>query len=85
MINKQAIQLVEPFDSFRSARSALDTLKDQTGYLGGRILMPNAEDPDHRVQAFFQDDYEGLEGWLPDGCRRVLIPDGLRKHLGMCL
>ena len=85
-----AIQLVETFSLRASASEALDHLKTQDGFLGGRVLSPSEVYVDWRVQAFFQDDADAhpesigsINDWLPDGCRRVVIPDGIAKALGI--
>ena len=84
-----AIQLVEPFAEAKTAQAAFDQLEEQDGFLGGRVLTPSPSEPDWRVQAFFKDeDKPGAIGtapdeWLPDGCRRVVIPDSIAGVLGI--
>lgn len=81
---RKAIQLLEPFELKADAVDALAALRLQDGYMAGRVLDPAAGKPGYRVQAFFQDDTDGpADGWLPDGCRRVLIPDSLARVLGI--
>lgn len=78
-----AIQMVENFnDDEGFARQALTALAEQDGYLGGRVLPSSPEKPGYKVQAFFQDEPE-VDGWLPDGMRRVWVPRGLAATLGM--
>jgi len=80
---KHAIQLTEDFQWQYQATEALFALSAQDGYIGGRVI-------DHKdgrcwaftVQAFFSDE-EIPGGWLPDGCRRVLIPPRQAKALGI--
>ena len=77
----KALQLLVTFTNEPDARSALDSLRDQDGFLGGRVLPANPVCPRPRVQAFFQDEPD--LGWLPDDVRRVIIPDGQRRMLGL--
>lgn len=69
------IQLVEDFGiDEASAAQALACLIEQDGFRGGRLLPVCPADPTWRVQAFFNDEPEA-DGWLPDGMRRVLVPN----------
>lgn len=81
----RALQLTEDFQTAMEAREALDTLRTQAGCLGGRILQPGPTRCSWGIQAFFQD--EGISDingqWLPDGLRRVVIPDSIRERLGI--
>lgn len=82
---RKAIQLIESFELKADAIDALAALKSQDGYLGGRVLYATPEKPSHRVQAFFHDEApdQMSDAWLPDGCRRVIIPDNLAAALGL--
>ena len=78
---RRAIQLVENFGrspaSACDAAEALECLRDQDGFLGGRVLPDSPAKPGHRVQAFFEDE----DALLPDGMRRVVVPTGLERAL----
>lgn len=77
-----ALQLTEPFQLKDDALDALECLRVQQGFLGGRVLAPRTGATEYTLQAFFRD--EGLGGeWLPDGMRRVVILDGQRGTLGL--
>lgn len=79
-----AIQYVETFAFRAGAEEALNWLRTQDGFIGGRILEPNPADVAWRVQAFFVDDDPAIDPkWLPDGCRYVLIPRQLARVLGI--
>lgn len=79
-----AIQYVDYFGADGlAAHEALEGLKLQQGYLGGRLLEPNDVVRQWRVQAFFQDEPVAAGGWLPEGCRRVFIPRGLMRQLAI--
>lgn len=67
-----AIQYVDAVESESEADEMLSFLRTQVDYLGGRIL-PAIGDIPLRVQAFFDDASDC--GPLPDGCRRVLVPE----------
>ncbi len=79
-----AIQVTETFPTEEDARAALLSLGEQCGYLGGRYLPPDPVTPAWRVQAFLSDDGpQAPEGaWLPDGCRRVIVPPALAAICG---
>lgn len=82
------IQYTEDMADERTAKALLETLKCQIDYRGGRTLPPASQvgKTSWRVQAFFQD-APGTTGaginWLPDGCRRVYVPQTLRGALGI--
>ena len=80
---KWAIQLTENFGPHgeADAREALEALRDQDGFLGGRVLPDCPEKPGHKVQAFFNDEENAQDMWLPDGMRRVAIPTNLEGTL----
>jgi hypothetical protein len=65
-----AIQETEVYHDWNRARADLDGLSAQEGYLGGRLVEREGS---VLLQAFFADAPHTVE-WLPDGCRRVLIP-----------
>jgi hypothetical protein len=65
-----------------AAGEALGHLRGQGGYLGGRVLGPSPARAGHLVQAIFEPDGEP-GGWLPDGCRHVVVPASLARLLGM--
>jgi hypothetical protein len=81
----KAIQIIEFYDSFASAQQGLEFQRTQEGYLGGRILGPDAAHLHYRtgwrMQAFY--DADGVEEGtlLPDGMRLVVIPDSLKRTL----
>lgn len=76
-----AIQIVEPARDEAEARAMLAGLALQDGYLGGRVLPPSDVKPGWRVQGFMEDEPEA-QGWLPDGMRRVIVPEGQAARLG---
>ena len=76
MMALTVLQVVETFDSMSETLHALDALKREDSFLGGRVLGQNPMNPRFRLQAFFRD-----EGRLPDGMRRVAVPNGLREYL----
>lgn len=78
----KAIQITETFKTAGDANACLHACAKQVGYLGGRVLAPAPSKPGWRVQAFVTDDTDG-HGWLPDGMRRVVIPEMLAKTLGI--
>ena len=64
------------------AQDALYHYTLQDGFLGGRILPPKFGRR-WTAQAFFKADGVCLGDWLPDGMRRVLVPDGMVKMMGL--
>ena len=80
-----AIQLLDNFgpEGEAAAREALGALREQDGFLGGRVLAHSPAYPGWRVQAFFQDEPEAGD-WLPDGMRRVFIPGGMLGVERLC-
>lgn len=79
---RRAIQMLEEARDEKEAQEMLAAFSDQEGYLGGRVLAPSPGKPTWRVQGFVED--EGCrDGWLPDGMRRVMVPDGLARTLGI--
>jgi hypothetical protein len=76
-----AIQYVETAKDETTAREMLAFLATQVDYVGGRLLPPGVKCRDWQVQAFFA--APPAAGWLPDGCRRVIILAGQRKALGI--
>ena len=78
------IQLVEAAESPAEAQQMLDALRLQVGFRGGRVLPKSHDGRPDRVQAFFDDEPNmNMEPWLPEGLRRVIVPDGQRKALGI--
>jgi hypothetical protein len=73
------VQNVEEAKTEAEAQEIFAQLQTQQGYQGGRIIPPSPAKPGWRVQTF----YEDAQGWLPDGCRRVLVLPGLRRLLGL--
>lgn len=82
-MTRWAIQVVEPARDELDAQQMLEGLTVQDGFLGGRVLPPGVGKPDWRVQGFFQDEPEAVEGPLPDGMQRVVIPPGQARRLGL--
>lgn len=76
------VQVTETYPNENDAREAFSAVADQDGYRGGRVMEPNAVEPRWKVQAFFQDEPEAA-GWLPDGMRRVMVPDSVRARVGV--
>lgn len=74
------LQHVEEAPSEEAAYEYLEGLALQDGYLGGRVLPKGSGKP-WRAQAFFED--EPNADWLPEGTRRVLMPKGLARSLGV--
>lgn len=79
----RAIQYIDQADGGNDAASMLEHLAIQVDYLGGRVLPPCGQvgKDTWRVQAFFSAEGIELGDPLPDGCRLVFIPTGLRKTL----
>jgi hypothetical protein len=77
-----ALQFVEPCSSPEEAAQIFEVLQGQDGYLGGRVLPASHDGRPDRVQVFFQDEDPSVT-WFPDGVRRVTIPEGQRKALGL--
>ncbi len=73
----RAIQIYEACETEDEARLIHEAQSQQEGYLGGRVLPPGAGKPGWKSQTFH--DATGLsnDGWLPDGCRIVLVPNQL--------
>lgn len=88
---KKALQYTDEFPTEAEALTALEFLKTQADFLGGRLLPPPAkgwwESPDApaptiwKLQAFFEPTLEPL-AWLPDGFRPVLVPLSMAASLG---
>lgn len=70
------IEVLESATGATQADEMLAGLRQQVGYLGGRVLPPSDSKPGWRVQAFMDND--GVtSGWLPDGCHYRLTPGSL--------
>ena len=78
MKTETMLQVTEPFPSRADAEQALDALRLQVGFAGGRLLY---QDHTYTAQAFFPDDTPA-GGWLPDGVRRVIVIESQRRALG---
>ena len=76
----RVIQVMEQATSWDEAYAMLRGLAAQLGYLGGRVLPPGLGEP-WRVQVLVEDCPHAGDMWLPDGCRRVLVPRGLWRQL----
>lgn len=74
------LQYTEQLPSETEARRVFAWLQTQMGYCGGRVLPPSAAKPGWRVQVFFEDE---TFDWFPDGVRRVYVPDGVRRTVGI--
>lgn len=77
-----AFQVMEEARDEDEAQAVLAGLAEQDGYMGGRVLPPGPGKP-WRVQAFMEDDPSVPEHLLPEGVRRVLIPPGQVRSLGL--
>jgi hypothetical protein len=87
----RAIQYTDTARNEQEAREMLSALASLNDYLGGRVLPPPsagwwriaAANPDTqwRIQVFFADDPNA--GVLPEDCRRVVVPAGTLRALGV--
>lgn len=77
-----AVELLSEFRAKKGASTALGAYRRQPGFLGGRLLMPSCDGDSTRVQAFFRDEPES-DDRLPEGMRRVVVPEALRGLLDM--
>lgn len=77
----RAIQSMTDCSNEQEAQEILKGLEIQQGYLASRILPPAPGKP-WRVQAFFEDE-EIENSWLPDGLRRVIIPQSMALRFGL--
>lgn len=75
-----AIQLLEYVKTEKEARELLCAVKEQLGFLGGRVLGSSDITQVWRVQAFFESNND-FGGWLPDGLRHVVVPADLQSAL----
>jgi len=76
-----AIQLFDTIYSEEDANSIFNALAMQEGFLGGRVC--NWRDQWY-VQVFFKDSIgHDTRYQLPDGCRRVFIPNNQKQILGI--
>ena len=76
----RAIQCTEVGKSWDEAYTMLRGLSKQEGYLGGRVFLNH--DRKWTAQAFVDDNPHAGNMWLPDGCKRVVVPQGLAARLG---
>jgi len=74
-----ALQLITDFPSLSDAEQALDAILYQDGIIGARVL-PAAQGERDRLQAIFEDDLP-ISAALPDGMRRVIMPEGFTHRL----
>lgn len=90
----KAVQLMDFCRDMRNAEESMWGASLQDGFLGGRILPFSASHNDGRpcvwakvtVQLFFVDDIpEDVPGAIlfPMGLRRVIIPEGQRRVMGI--
>jgi hypothetical protein len=82
----KAIQVIADAPTETAARELLPAYTMQDGCIGARVIRANPHKGDGvwipggwLVQAFFPD--AGPDGELPDGMRRVLVPDSLLASL----
>lgn len=77
------LQLMVDAKDEREANDMLASCRTQVDFRGGRVLPPAQQSGKNtwRLQAFF-DDAPDAE-WLPAGMRRVNIPAGLYRTLGL--
>lgn len=78
-----AVQHIEERATETEAREALGFMLSQDDCLGGRLLQPRGMRHTYTVQTFHRANDVQLYGWLPDGCRVVLIPENSRRSLGI--
>jgi len=81
------LQYVDSAKSEDHAKEMFDFCSQQLDFCGGRILPPvNQVGRDcWRIQVFFRDNIpeDVTLHWFPDGIRRVIVPEGQRKALGL--
>ena len=80
----RALQYIEEYDTWAAAAQALDYCRSAVDCIGGRILPPR-DGFGYRRQMFYRDEYPAdfSDHLLPTGCRRVIIPPGQRRALGV--
>lgn len=78
---RQLLQYIEEAKTRDEAKSYLDWLATQDGYLGGRVIGDGHIKP-FAAQAFFADETIGAD-WLPFGVRRVLVPESIVHACGI--
>lgn len=76
------LQVVEVARDLAEAEEMLAAQAEQEGFCGGRALPAGGGKP-ARMQAFFEDDGSMKGSWLPDGVRRVFVPAGIRRAVGI--
>lgn len=84
-----AIQYLDTARDGDDATTMLHGLAHQDGFRYGRVLTPSPSKPGRRVQAFFVDEPANWDAWfwaawLPDGCRRVILPPAFATVLTTC-
>jgi len=75
------IQLIERTKTEAQAQEMLEGLRLQIDLKAGRVYY-SSKDSCWQLQAFFTD---SDAGWLPDGLRRVFVPQGQRRALGFSI
>ena len=78
----KAIQIIAEFKTEQESQICLDTMKEQGGFLGGRLLEPSYFH-NWQMQAIMESNGEYPSGWLPDGMRHVWVPVSLMTELGI--
>lgn len=70
-----AIQMVEAGRDYADARAIAIGLGRQEGCIAARVCGDGSRGKPYAAQALFIDDDGPRAGeWLPDGCRRVIVP-----------
>ena len=81
----RAIQITEVAKTWEEAYGMLRGLAAQDGWIGGRLISPSAAKPGWHVQGFVEDNPHAGDMWLPDGCRRVFVPDGMWSQITIAI
>lgn len=69
-----AIQCMEDFNTSADAEACFAFMREQEGFISGRVLPPSHVTPTWRVQTFHDPGDSRPPAWLPDGMRFVLLP-----------
>lgn len=77
------IQILGEFECAGQAKEAMHQMRQQDGFVGGRILPPSPSEPKYRVQTFHDAAGVAVGDVLPEGCRLVLVPPRIRRMLGL--
>jgi hypothetical protein len=78
MAQQYLTQFVDTAKSEVAAHEVAGFLATQIDFVAGRILAPSGKTPDWTIQALFADCGRGT--WLPDGCRRVVVPASILRQ-----